>query len=58
MLSQPEMMEKPMTNENRKTAQIRQKIKEIFECECPMNDHMLLKHYAITSDLELIVIVK
>jgi hypothetical protein len=58
MLSQAEMMGRPMTNESRKTVQIRQKIKEIFGWECAMNDDMLLKRYTITSDGELIVIVK
>jgi len=58
MLSQAKMMEKPMTNESRKTVQIRQKIKEIFGWDCAMNDDMLLKRYTITSDGELIVIVK
>ena len=58
MLSQAEMMEKPMTNESRKTVQIRQKIKEIFGWDCTMNDDMLLKRYTVTSDGELIVIVK
>jgi len=52
------MMGRPMTNESRKTVQIRQKIKEIFGWECAMNDDMLLKRYMITSDGELIVIVK
>jgi hypothetical protein len=58
MLSQAEMMEKPMTTESRKTLQIRQKIKEIFGWDCTMNDDMLLKRYTVTSDGELIVIVK
>jgi len=58
MLSQPEMMGKPLTNENGKTVQIRQKIKEVFGWDCVMNDDMLLKSYTITSDGELIVIVK
>lgn len=47
-----------MMNECRKTVQIRQKIKEIFGWDCAMKDDMLVKHYAITSDGELIVIVK
>jgi hypothetical protein len=51
-------MEKPMTTESRKTLQIRQKIKEIFGWDCTMNDDMLLKRYTVTSDGELIVIVK
>jgi phosphoribosylpyrophosphate synthetase len=58
MLSQPEMMGKPLTNENGKTVQIRQKIKEVFGWDCAMKDDMLLKSYTITSDGELIVIVK
>jgi hypothetical protein len=58
MLSQPEMMEKPMKNESLKTVQIRQKIKEIFGWDCAMNDDMLLNRYSITSDGELIMIVK
>lgn len=48
----------PDTNERRKTIQIREKIKEIFGSECAMNDDMLLKSYTVTSDGELIVIVK
>jgi hypothetical protein len=51
-------MEKPITNESRKTVQIRKKIKEIFGSDCLMNDDMLLQRYMITSDGELIVIVK
>jgi hypothetical protein len=52
------MMEKPMTTQIWKTVQIRQKIKEIFGSDCAMNDEMLLKRYTVTSDGELIVIVK
>ncbi len=58
MLSQADMMGKPMTNESSKTVQIREKIKEIFGWDCAMNNDMLLKRYTITSDGELIVIVK
>jgi hypothetical protein len=58
MLLQPEIMEKPMMNESRKTIQIRQKIKELFGWDCAIKDDMLLKQYTITSDGELIVIVK
>ena len=58
MLTHAERIGKPMTNESRKTVQIRQKIKEIFGWDCAMNDEMLLKRYTITSDGELIVIVK
>jgi hypothetical protein len=58
MLSQTGIMEKPITNESRKTVQIRKKIKEIFGSDCLMNDDMLLQRYMITSDGELIVIVK
>ena len=58
MLSKTGIMEKPITNESRKTIQIRKKIKEIFGSDCLMNDDMLLKRYTLTSDGELIVIVK
>jgi len=58
MLSQTGIMEKPIVNQSRKTVQIRKKIKEIFGSDCAMNDDMLLKRYTITSDGELIVIVK
>ena len=58
MLSQPEMMEKSLTNQSRKIIQIRQKIKEIFGWDCAMNDDILLQHYTVTSDGDLIVIVK
>jgi len=47
-----------MTTQSWKTVQIRQKIKEIFGSDCAMNDEMLLKRYTVTSDGELIVIVK
>jgi hypothetical protein len=58
MLSQVEMHERPMTNESRKTNEIRQKIREVFGWDCAMNDDVLLQRYTITSDGELIVIVK
>ncbi len=52
------MRKKPMMNENQKIVRIRQKINEIFECDCSMNDHVLVKRYTITDDGELIMIVK
>ena len=58
MLSKPGMMEKPMTNESRKTVQIRKKIKEVFGWDCTMKDDVLLDRYTLTSDGDLIVIVK
>jgi phosphoribosylpyrophosphate synthetase len=58
MLSQPGIQEKTITNESRKTVQIRQKIKEVFGWDCAMKDDMLLKGYTLTSEGELIVIVK
>jgi hypothetical protein len=58
MLSQPEMMEKSLTNQSRKIIQIRQKIKEILGWDCAMNDDILLQRYTVTSDGDLIVIVK
>ena len=58
MLSHTGIREKPMINKSSKTVLIRQKIKEIFGSDCEMNDDILLKRYTITSDGELIVIVK
>jgi phosphoribosylpyrophosphate synthetase len=58
MLSQSEMIEKPMTTESQKTVQIRQKIKEVFGWDCVMKDDLLLNRYTLTSDGDLIVIVK
>jgi phosphoribosylpyrophosphate synthetase len=58
MLSQSEMIEKPMTTESQKTVQIRQKIKEVFGWDCEMKDDLLLNRYTLTSEGDLIVIVK
>jgi hypothetical protein len=58
MLSQSEMIEKPMTTESQKTVQIRQKIKEVFGWDCVMKDDLLLNRYTLTSEGDLIVIVK
>ena len=58
MLSHTGIREKPMINKSSKTVLIRQKIKEIFGSDCEMNDDILLRRYTITSDGELIVIVK
>ena len=58
MLSQSEMIEKPMTTESQKTVQIRQKIKEVFGWDCAMKDDLLLNRYTLTSEGDLIVIVK
>jgi phosphoribosylpyrophosphate synthetase len=58
MLSQSEMIEKPMTTESQKTVQIRQKIKEVFGWDCGMKDDLLLNRYTLTSEGDLIVIVK
>jgi hypothetical protein len=51
-------MEKPLVNENQKIVRIRQKINEIFDCDCSMNDQMLIKRYAITENGELIIYVR
>jgi hypothetical protein len=58
MLSRTELMPGAMTIDSRKTVLIRQKIKEVFGWDCGLNDDMLLKRYTITSDGDLIVIVK
>jgi hypothetical protein len=58
MLPQSEMIEKPMITESQKTVQIRQKIKEVFGWDCEMKDDLLLNRYTLTSEGDLIVIVK
>jgi len=58
MLSHTGIREKPMINKSSKTVLIRQKIKEIFGSDCEMNEDILLSRYTITSDGDLIVIVK
>jgi hypothetical protein len=58
MLSHTGIREKPMINKSSKTVLIRQKIKEIFGSDCELNDDLLLKRYTITTDGDLVVIVK
>jgi len=41
--------------DSRRTTQIRQKIKEILGWDCTMNDEMLVKNYAVTTDGDLIM---
>jgi hypothetical protein len=58
MISQNEGVRSQMNDDNPGTFQIRQKISEVFGGECTMNDDMLLKCYRMTSDGDLIVIVR
>jgi len=44
--------------DSRRTTQIRQKIKEILGWDCTMNDEMLVKNYAVTTDGDLIMRVE
>ena len=44
--------------DNRRIYLIRQKMQEVFGGECTLNDDMLLKHYRITDDGDLIMIVQ
>lgn len=50
-------MEQPMGYDLQKIQQIREKIKLVFDWNCPMNDAMLLKRYTIASDGDLVMIV-
>jgi phosphoribosylpyrophosphate synthetase len=52
------MVEQPEKYNSPKTAQIRQKIKEVFGWDCAMNDDMLLKQYTVTDDGDLIIKLK
>jgi hypothetical protein len=54
----PEMMEQPKKYDSQKTAQIRQKIKEVFGWDCTMTDDTLLKRYSLTTDGDLIMKLK
>jgi hypothetical protein len=58
MIASTHFTEKPIVIENQKIVRIRQKIKEIFDYDCSMNDQMLMKSYAITDNGELIIYVK
>jgi hypothetical protein len=58
MVSQPLMMEKTATHNSQGIIQIRQKIKEIFGWDCTMKDDVLVKRYSMTSDGELIMILR
>jgi len=52
------IMEQPMGYDVQKIQQIREKIKQVFDRDCPMNDTMLLKRYTIASDGDLVMILR
>ena len=52
------MMEHPMAYDMQNVQQIRDKIKQVFDWNCPMNDAMLLKRYTMSSDGDLVMIVR
>jgi hypothetical protein len=52
------MMETTMTSPGPGPVQIRQKIKEVFGWDCTMKDDVLVKRYAMTSDGDLIMILR
>jgi hypothetical protein len=52
------IIEQPMGYDVQKIQQIREKIKQVFDWNCPMDDAMLLKRYAIASDGDLVMIVR
>lgn len=54
------IMEQSMTItcDGQKIQQIREKIKQVFDWDCTMNDMMLLKRYTISSDGDLVMIVR
>jgi len=51
------IMEQPMVYDLQKIQQIRERIKLVFDWNCPMNDAILLKRYTIASDGDLVMIV-
>jgi len=52
------MMVRPMAYEMQNVQQIRDKIKQVFDWNCPMNDAMILKRYTMSSDGDLVMIVR
>jgi len=48
-------MEQSWMCDSRRTTLIRQKIKEVLGWDCTMNDEMLVKIYAVTTDGDLIM---
>ena len=52
------MTEQTMGYDVQKIQQIREKVKLVFDWNCPMNDAMLLKRYTIDSDGDLVMIVR
>jgi hypothetical protein len=51
-------MENMATSTSHRIVQIRQKIKEVFGWDCTMKDDVLVKRYTMTSDGELIMILR
>jgi len=41
--------------DSRRTTPIRQKIKEVLGWDCTMNDEMLVKIYAVTTDGDFLI---
>ncbi|HUT38256.1 MAG TPA: hypothetical protein VMW77_03025 [Methanoregula sp.] len=58
MIAQPLMRENTATSHSQRIIQIRQKIKEVFGWNCTMKDDVLVQRYSMTSDGELIMILK
>jgi predicted polyphosphate/ATP-dependent NAD kinase len=52
------MMEQMMGYDVQKIQQIREKVKQVFDWNCSMNDTMLLRRYTIDSDGDLVMIVR
>ena len=48
-------MEHSRMCDSQRTTRIREKIKEVLGWDCPMNDEMLVKNYAVTTDGNLIM---
>ena len=52
------MTEQTMGYDVQKIQQIREKVKQVFDWNCPMNDAMLLRRYTMDSDGDLVMIVR
>ena len=52
------IMEQPVGYDVQKIQQIKEKIKQVFDRDCLMNDTMLLKRYTIAGDGDLVMILR
>lgn len=47
-----------MNSDTEKIMQLRQKIRDVFECECLLDDATMAERYNLTNDGDLVMILK